>query len=559
MKALKKDQPKAYSYLRFSTTEQLKGDSQRRQLALAREYADRHGLDLDETLTFRDLGVSAWKGKNIKEGALGVFLEAVDSGHVPPGSYLLVENLDRLSRDKVMPALMQFQAILERGVNVVTLQDGHEYTRSTLNDNPTALVLSIMSMFRANEESEIKSKRLLAVWENKRAKAQADGTKLTARCPAWLRLDKSSGKFKVIDKRASVVHQIFKLALSGIGKGVIAKRLNADGVPTFSGRGNGWSPSAIQNILESEAVVGTYQPRKSRRHDDPPIPDYFPAIVKQTTFLKVRELRRSRLNGDRPSGGGRKGETFSNLFTGLAQCGICGSPMHHVKKGHGQVYLICSDAKWGNGCKYVSWQYGPAEYFILNGLQIVEFSTLFPTFSDTATEAIKGLEDELLIVWNALDTNSTAIDNVVEVLTARPDSAPMLKKLDALAVETGALEQRLKDTEARLDAARRTLRNAKADHATTQAELSDWLAGGDGGGDADVVYERRSRLHQLLRQTIECIRFTSPPPLGAHHGDITVHFHGEPEYAPIIRVDNGQRKAVSDGGVLTMTYPPTPD
>ena len=166
----KTNRPKAYSYLRFSTTEQLKGDSQRRQLALARDYAARHGLDLDETLTFRDLGVSAFRGKNVSEGELGAFLEAVDTGRVPPGSTLLVENLDRLSRDKTMSALTQFQAILNCDVNVVTLQDGRAFTKSTLNEDPTALVMSIMSMFRAHEESAVKSKRLSATQRPNRKK-----------------------------------------------------------------------------------------------------------------------------------------------------------------------------------------------------------------------------------------------------------------------------------------------------------------------------------------------------------------------------------------------------
>lgn len=37
---------KAYSYLRFSTTRQVRGDSARRQLELARDYAKRKGLEL---------------------------------------------------------------------------------------------------------------------------------------------------------------------------------------------------------------------------------------------------------------------------------------------------------------------------------------------------------------------------------------------------------------------------------------------------------------------------------------------------------------------------------
>lgn len=69
--------PRAYSYLRFSTPEQSKGDSLRRQSAMARDYARRNGLDLDETLTFHDLGVSAFRGQNLAEGRLAYFREAV--------------------------------------------------------------------------------------------------------------------------------------------------------------------------------------------------------------------------------------------------------------------------------------------------------------------------------------------------------------------------------------------------------------------------------------------------------------------------------------------------
>ena len=67
----------AYSYLRFSTAEQAGGDSRRRQMAMAEKYATEHHLRLDLSLSFRDLGVSAYRGKNAKEGALRAFLEAI--------------------------------------------------------------------------------------------------------------------------------------------------------------------------------------------------------------------------------------------------------------------------------------------------------------------------------------------------------------------------------------------------------------------------------------------------------------------------------------------------
>jgi Resolvase, N terminal domain len=80
-------QPKAYSYVRFSTPDQAKGDSYRRQSEAANEYARRHGLVLDTELTLTDLGVSAFRGANAETGALSVFLEAVKDGTIAPGSY----------------------------------------------------------------------------------------------------------------------------------------------------------------------------------------------------------------------------------------------------------------------------------------------------------------------------------------------------------------------------------------------------------------------------------------------------------------------------------------
>jgi DNA invertase Pin-like site-specific DNA recombinase len=87
----------AYSYLRFSTSEQAHGDSRRRQLVLAERYAAAHGLTLDGRLSFRDLGVSAFRGRNARVDALSSFLEAIELGLVPRGSTLLIESLDRLA------------------------------------------------------------------------------------------------------------------------------------------------------------------------------------------------------------------------------------------------------------------------------------------------------------------------------------------------------------------------------------------------------------------------------------------------------------------------------
>ncbi|MEE8276972.1 MAG: recombinase family protein, partial [Alphaproteobacteria bacterium] len=118
---------KAYSYVRFSTPEQQRGDSWRRQTAMAQEYAKQHGLELDQSVTFEDLGVSGYRGSNVATGKLGAFFEAVESGLVEAGSYLLVENLDRISRRTPRKAARVLEDIVELGITVVTLSDGHKH------------------------------------------------------------------------------------------------------------------------------------------------------------------------------------------------------------------------------------------------------------------------------------------------------------------------------------------------------------------------------------------------------------------------------------------------
>jgi DNA invertase Pin-like site-specific DNA recombinase len=79
-----------YSYIRFSSVEQSKGDSFRRQTEASTKYAEKHNITPDDTLKLTDLGISAFKGANV-EGQLGVFLSAIDSGRVESGSYLLIK------------------------------------------------------------------------------------------------------------------------------------------------------------------------------------------------------------------------------------------------------------------------------------------------------------------------------------------------------------------------------------------------------------------------------------------------------------------------------------
>jgi hypothetical protein len=85
-------EPLAFSYIRFSTPEQMKGDSIRRQTAAAAEWCRRKKVRLDASMSLHDLGKSAYLGehrKNPDRHALAAFLKLVEGGKVPRGSYLI--------------------------------------------------------------------------------------------------------------------------------------------------------------------------------------------------------------------------------------------------------------------------------------------------------------------------------------------------------------------------------------------------------------------------------------------------------------------------------------
>jgi DNA invertase Pin-like site-specific DNA recombinase len=166
--------PRAYSYARFSTPEQAKGDSLRRQTEAARAWAQQHGIELDTELNLTDKGISAYAGANMETGALGVFLEAVKEGVVPKGSWLLVESLDRISRQTAWDASYTMQGIVRAGVTVVDLSDGaREYNTETLSADPMALLVMVMMFSRANNESATKGMRVAGASRTSDGSSQA--------------------------------------------------------------------------------------------------------------------------------------------------------------------------------------------------------------------------------------------------------------------------------------------------------------------------------------------------------------------------------------------------
>lgn len=383
----------------MSTDVQLKGDSLRRQQQSSKAYAEQNGLELIEHFKLEDIGVSAFKGANVSSGALGKFLALVKAGEIVRGSYLLVESLDRISRQQVLDSIPVFFDIIKSGINVVTLADRHLYRAGETNF--ADIMYSVMVLGRAYEESKTKSMRVGEAWRNKRNKASEK--KLTKVAPAWLALREDRSSFDQIKERADIVRQIFDLADAGHGSFFIARRLNKSDVPTFT-KSNGWHESYVTKILNNRAVLGEFQPHRYDEHGEripsgDPIRNYFPQIIDEDQFLRIQAARRRRL----VEGAGRKGPEYRNLFSKIARCDYCGAPMRFVHKGRppkGTQALKCTNAVRNLGCESVGWKYSDFETSFLYFVKEIDLTAILQAAahdSDRATlqQKMEALEEKL--------------------------------------------------------------------------------------------------------------------------------------------------------------------
>lgn len=470
------NKPKAYSYERFSTPEQGKGDSPRRQSKDAENYAKKNGLTLDEDQKFKDHGISGYKGFNRINGALKDFLNLVDQEEIPKGSVLIVEHLDRLSRDKVFEALDLFTNIIKKGIKIVTLQDNQEYDISTINENSNLLTNSIYLMTAAHNESLKKSERIREALEEKRNKLRNNEIKIySSKCPLWLKLSDDRTEFVPINDACEAIELIFKKRLEGKGSYKIEKELNSDPhiwKPPIKGRNKtgGWRDSYINKILRNRKLIGEYQPHKMETKTilkngkeekrrvpvakDDPIKDYYPKVIDDGLFYKVQELIKQNSKFPGNGGGGGNKDKGSNLFTHVVKCGICGSSMQFVDKGF--QYLICdskrrknkvpiriiSDEKQINAviaaklnrrkmpdsevkteekvCSAKSVRYDEFEKVFFENFDELDTTKLLPD-EDETTKLKKQKENELSKNRIKLDELESQIDNLSETISLTKD------------------------------------------------------------------------------------------------------------------------------------------
>jgi DNA invertase Pin-like site-specific DNA recombinase len=479
----------AYSYIRMSTTQQLTGDSLRRQTEKATEYAKVNGLELDQKFKLTDIGFSAYDGSNVDKGSLGLFLASIKEKRIPVGSVLIVESLDRLSRQNPKKALSMFLDIVNHGITIVTLMDGKKFEPESTD--PMDLFMAILVMARANDESSTKSYRGKQAWAKKRDNANIQ--KLTARAPSWLK--KSGNAFTVVESRAETVRQIFKRAIEfGEGTYKITHHLNKFMTPTFTDRTSIWGNSSVKKILASRSVYGEYHPHTKidgKRHaTEQVITDYYPTIVPKEIFDIAQQRIRERLI----AGGGRKGAGFSNLFTKIAVCAYCGCPMHMGDKGYGK-FLVCSSYQKGSDCFGGTWKYDSFERLILTYVRDLDPSTLLGNSQDTTDENIASTK--ILALKGALIDLREKRERAFELATTKISSDFFRQNAIALDTQVTEAEADLSGQIASLD----MLKADKLNATTSGQEIGTLIANLQRHTDNDNA-SLRAKVHMALLDLI---------------------------------------------------------
>lgn len=350
----------AWSYLRCSSGRQaLDGkDSFRRQIGAGEEFARRHNLELSPEPLI-DPGVSAYRGKNRKQGALSQFLDAADRGEIPPGSVLVVESTSRFSREGHLEALKTLMRdFWDRDLALGIVRFDSILDKQAVEREAWRLQMLIGALDADHAYSKELSIRANSAWDGIRSDLRSGKPRLKAKGKAWVDWSETEQRF-VLNERSKIIRRMFDLSLQSWGCTSIAKAFNEEGVHSEFGLKGQWSYRCVYKFLNDPAVTG----RLTLKGDEP-IEGYYPELVTAREFEQVRRGMEER-NQRKSQRRGR----CNNILAGATKC-QCGRPMSYLSrmvKGHRYEYLACT-AKRDGACsvKQPFWQYD--EVFLLDAV-----------------------------------------------------------------------------------------------------------------------------------------------------------------------------------------------
>lgn len=486
---------KVFSYLRFSDPRQAIGSSVDRQLQYAQRWAAEKGLVLDNSLSLRDEGLSAYHQRHVTQGALGVFLLAIQEGRIAAGSILVVEGLDRLSRAEPIQAQAQLAQIINAGITVVTASDGREYNRASLKAQPMDLGYSLLVMIRAHEESDTKSKRVKAsirrLCEGWMAGTYR-GLVRNGKDPQWVRW--TGEAWDLIPERVAAVKRALELYQSGLGAARAAKLMHEEGFELSEWGING---QQIYRLIKLPALRGAK--RISVDGEDYLLEDYYPRLLSVTEWSELQHLGGQRL---RRRGHGEIPGIVTGM--GITYCGYCGSALvaqnamsrrktdGSLNDGHRRLHCVAYSKNGGchesGSCSVV-----PVERALLSFCSDqINLQRLLQVGDDG-----QGLRQQLVAARSAGDKIKVQLDRVTDALMADDSGSPPL----AFIRKARELESQL--AEAALKVSQLEHELATVSRSSKPAQAGRWAELATRANELDI--DAREQVRQLMMDTFDRI------------------------------------------------------
>ena len=303
-----------------------------RQADAAERWCQAKGHQLNADLRLSDAGLSAFKGDHLSKGALGRFLEMAQAGDLGPDPILLVEAIDRLSRLEAIDGLQDvLLALVRAGVTIVSLEDSQEYSRKTLREDGSKLIILVVKCQAAHEYSQRLSRRITAAWDQATADlARGVLRRVEFHRPPWCQMN--GDQMELIPERVETVQKVFDYSRID-GAAAVATRLNKEGIAGF-GKSGQWTRSIVRKLLIDTRVWGAITINQASRlgvatrermvslgKEEQIFPGLLPVAIPKTEVDEVLGKRTTRTAAG--SENGRRGKCWS-VAGGFTRCS-CGA------------------------------------------------------------------------------------------------------------------------------------------------------------------------------------------------------------------------------------------
>ncbi|QSX35127.1 recombinase family protein [Shewanella avicenniae] len=486
--------PLLYTYIRFSTQEQAKGHSIERQLDYINRVAKEKGLEIDDALTMKDFGLSAYHETNIKRGALGQFLNAIDEGKVPAGSVLVVESIDRISRANPYQSLKTMIDIINAGITVITAMDRKEYNLENITKEIFHLTTMITELARANNESEVKSKRAkeailskIKSWE-----AGERGFKIGAgKAPMWLVWDNEEKKYVFNPRKKQVMLRKIELFKLGHGGQKIADLLELE----FGEKITHKTGANIYSEVRRPSLIGELHMENGGKKYV--LKEYYPPLITRYEYYELLSFAAKRTAV-------KSGQKFVGIISGIDifKCSSCGKSvgshviyrkklLQDVTGGHKRYG--CVEARRNNNCEMkATVQIDFVENAVVRFCQDrVNLRRILLKTRDQSEiiEQVKLLNEEKIMIQDKIEL-------LVESLTHYSQKAPtsVLNKISELESELELVANKIIDSECELDMINQTQKDTVSER---WASLTKNLS--------TMPVDERLNLRQLVGDTFKNI------------------------------------------------------